>query len=300
MKVGIDVSRYQKNVDYQYLKDTGVVKFLIAKSSQADWKDPMYPIHQAGANSAGLLFGAYHWFDPFCNIDKQVKVVLDQCRENCQFVAIDFEQYGHTYLDLPPQMGSANLTTKLMQFKEALSSQLRDVGLYSRATFVLSRAPELVRYLPRFDFLWWASYPSKLTQVLKSWSELRLPDPRYMFKPVGWNADWDIWQFSGDKIQAPGVEARPGVRSNIDLNMMKDFSFEKLSRKHTKEWCRVIATPYLNVRDIPSTINSKVVSRVYPGTTHDILEWDLNGIWCRIERGWICSYFNTPYIEVIS
>lgn len=57
---GLDISRYQKDVDFKKLK----VGFVIAKATQGtSWVDPYYYKNQKGCRDNGILFGSYHFAD---------------------------------------------------------------------------------------------------------------------------------------------------------------------------------------------------------------------------------------------
>lgn len=60
---GIDVSHYQKAIDWEKVANAGV-QFAYAKASEgASFTDPMFATNFAGIRGAGLLRGAYHFFD---------------------------------------------------------------------------------------------------------------------------------------------------------------------------------------------------------------------------------------------
>ena len=58
---GIDVSAYQRNVDYNKLKQSGI-KYVIIRAGYGRYinqKDNMFESHYAAAKAAGLDVGAY-------------------------------------------------------------------------------------------------------------------------------------------------------------------------------------------------------------------------------------------------
>lgn len=57
---GIDVSLYQKGMNYTKAKVEGV-KYVIIKCSQSNYTDPQFETHYANAAKAGLEVGAYHY-----------------------------------------------------------------------------------------------------------------------------------------------------------------------------------------------------------------------------------------------
>jgi GH25 family lysozyme M1 (1,4-beta-N-acetylmuramidase) len=61
---GIDVSHHQDVIDWPFVAASGQ-RFVFAKATEGRaFVDPMYLINKAGAEAAGLLFGAYHFAQP--------------------------------------------------------------------------------------------------------------------------------------------------------------------------------------------------------------------------------------------
>ena len=61
---GIDVSKYQGNIDWTQVKKDGV-RFVIARSSSGvSGVDPRYAANREGADAVGLAFTAYHYASP--------------------------------------------------------------------------------------------------------------------------------------------------------------------------------------------------------------------------------------------
>jgi GH25 family lysozyme M1 (1,4-beta-N-acetylmuramidase) len=61
---GIDISHWQGSIDWRRVADDGI-SFAIAKASQGTgFVDDRYAANRAGARSAGVTFGAYHFADP--------------------------------------------------------------------------------------------------------------------------------------------------------------------------------------------------------------------------------------------
>lgn len=62
---GIDVYRYQTNIDWKKVRDIPELRFVYAKATQGvNWKDPLFESHRNGAiNIAGKDFGALHFLD---------------------------------------------------------------------------------------------------------------------------------------------------------------------------------------------------------------------------------------------
>lgn len=61
---GIDVSKWQATIDWPKVKTEGGEAFAYCKASQGVWTDPKFSQNWHGIKSAGLLRGAYCFFDP--------------------------------------------------------------------------------------------------------------------------------------------------------------------------------------------------------------------------------------------
>jgi lysozyme len=68
---GVDVSHYQPNVKWEALTSTAAFVFVKATESTAV-VDSHFTKHWSGARKAGLPRGAYHFFHPKEDVDKQV------------------------------------------------------------------------------------------------------------------------------------------------------------------------------------------------------------------------------------
>jgi GH25 family lysozyme M1 (1,4-beta-N-acetylmuramidase) len=60
---GIDVSYYQGTIDWSAVKGAGY-QFAIIRTSDGSYEDPKFATNWAGAKSAGLIRGVYHFFRP--------------------------------------------------------------------------------------------------------------------------------------------------------------------------------------------------------------------------------------------
>src|SRR5208337_3723546 len=58
---GVDVSKYQGNVDWQAVKEAGVAFAYIKATEGGDGADPKFLRNWAGAKIAGIPRGAYHF-----------------------------------------------------------------------------------------------------------------------------------------------------------------------------------------------------------------------------------------------
>lgn len=90
----LDVSRWQTKVDWQIVKNEGVVGVYI-KATDGLGKDPLYDQHKKNAKAAGLLVGSYHFFRPNRDLVAQadnVLKVVGQLGKGDLPIAIDVER----------------------------------------------------------------------------------------------------------------------------------------------------------------------------------------------------------------
>ncbi|MBB6609532.1 lysozyme [Pontibacter sp. Tf4] len=71
---GIDVSRWQKEVDWMQVKDAGV-SFAFVKATQGDFRlDPFFARNWEETRRHGIKRGAYHFFKPEAPVEDQIKL----------------------------------------------------------------------------------------------------------------------------------------------------------------------------------------------------------------------------------
>jgi GH25 family lysozyme M1 (1,4-beta-N-acetylmuramidase) len=158
---GIDVSRYQRNVDYKKLKAAGV-EFVIIQAGFGDiisypnQKDVMFESHYNAAKAAGLHVGAY-WYS-YATTPERAK------REAQGFIqTIKGKQFDMpVYMDLEEKSqfttGKANCSAMVKAFCDALEDAGYWSGLYISRSYLQTYITNDVAN--RYS-LWLAEYASK-------------------------------------------------------------------------------------------------------------------------------------------
>lgn len=173
---GIDVSRYQRDVDWPVVKEAGI-SFAIAKASESTFMDPKFTRNWPGMKQAGILRGAYHFFRPSQDPLKQA-----------DFFAKTLEADPG---EIPPVLdveGDDGLTNvSLIRSVEACLTRIeqrlnRRPMIYTRAGFwnqkLWDRPGHYPDWAPGYK-LWVAHYTTAPKPLLpKSWT------------------NWDIWQYT--------------------------------------------------------------------------------------------------------
>lgn len=221
MTKGIDISAYQKNVDYS---KTGV-DFAILRAGYgrlASQKDLLFERHYNGFKTAGIAVGAY-WYSYARTVD-EAKAEARACIEVLKNKQLEFPIYYDVEEQEQYKLGKAKVSAIIRAFCEELESANYWVGIYTNASW----------------------YNSVLEDDLKS---------RYAI----WIAHWDVsrpgiagpyglWQYK--------VGKQAGVAGDCDL----DYAYEDyptLIKQAGKNGYKAEPEPAKKTIDISITINGK-------------------------------------------
>jgi lysozyme len=179
---GIDVSRWQGNIDWPKLKASGLAKFCWAKITEGNnYQDPMFKQHILGAKSTGILVGGYHFARPDLHADpyKEVKNFVKHCPIEVGQLrpVMDFERAG----TLDPD----SLHRWVVEFLKELEAQ-------SGVRPIIYTGGNMVKYGLRNNtstldtYTLWHAYYSK-----KAFKKGIKP------KRLGSWKEWRVWQWTG-------------------------------------------------------------------------------------------------------
>ena len=176
---GIDVSLFQGTVNWSEVKASDIV-FAFAKATQGNtFIDPQFAINWQGMKAAGLLRGAYHFYesmdDPVSQAQNFIRAVGGLDPTDLPPV-LDIESFGGAY-------GSTDLVTNVQTWLDTVEKALdRTPMIYTNHVFWdMHMNSQFGRYP-----LWIAEYR-----------------PRPPTLPAGWSA-WTFWQ-SSETLTTPGV-----------------------------------------------------------------------------------------------
>jgi len=204
---GIDVSHWQREIDWSEVKRSGV-KFAFIKATEFPDKrtslfvDGEMRKNIAGASANGLLWSAYHFFRTHIDPVIQAKVFCETVGDfNSLPPVLDLEAAGSK---------GERLNYKVRQFLDETEriTNKRPI-IYSSGGFWRS----YLAYEKRAHTDWARAYPLWIAQYTNLW-----PTPLYPW------AGWEFWQYS-DKGKIPGVV------THVDLNWFNG-SLEELERKY--------------------------------------------------------------------
>jgi lysozyme len=181
---GVDVSRYQPKVKWDALK--GKAAFVFVKATETTGEvDPDFKTHWSGAKKAGLPRGAYHFFHPKEDVDKQVANFTRHLKPDPGELppVVDVEEFKKEYDGFTCEQ----LAGKLQQFSQGVEKELgRKPMIYTNhVTWSTSFCDH-----PYFidHPLWLAAYTNQ--------TEPRLPK--------GWK-QWHFWQYT-EKGRVEGID----------------------------------------------------------------------------------------------
>lgn len=184
MLAGIDVSHFQRQVDWVAVATSGM-KFCFIKATEGPGNvDPRFRVNWKGAADAGLARGAYHFFNPNAPVAPQAESFL---RTVGRLEAGDLPPA----LDLEVPAAWANIAAKdraplAIQWLETVENRLGATPIvYLSPAFameILASAPALARFP-----VWLAHYTAAGSPLL----------------PKPW-ISWTFWQYSSD-AKTPGV-----------------------------------------------------------------------------------------------
>jgi len=95
---GIDVSHYQKIIDWETVAKQEKVHFAFIKATESvDYQDSIFKKNWKEAKQAGLIRGAYHFFRPTVSVEWQIKNFTEQVQLEKGDLppVLDIEDFGH-------------------------------------------------------------------------------------------------------------------------------------------------------------------------------------------------------------
>lgn len=187
---GIDVSHHQGSIDWNKVAMSSdaeyPIRFALMKATEGgDFLDENFEVNFSGAQTAGLVCGAYLFYNPFSSPETQASFYINNVSlgKDCLPPVVDIENKGESR-DV--------LQADLLKCIEILEKH------YGVKPIIYTSYKFRKHYLnnPAFDRyrLWIAQY--------------RIEKPEN-------DMDWSIWQFT-DRGHLEGI------RGNVDLNVFRD------------------------------------------------------------------------------
>ncbi|MEW5871744.1 MAG: GH25 family lysozyme [Chloroflexota bacterium] len=191
---GIDVSHWQGRIDWTAVKAAGVQFAYIKATDGGSFLDPSFASNWSGAQAAGLLRGAYHFFRPIQDPQKQAEFFLKTA------VLSGSDLPPALDLEVSDNLKSATIIQRVEIWVQAVEAQIgRPPVIYSGVSFLNDFFTTPAGGPPlwtRDHLLWIANYLG--------------PTATQPNMPMGWN-QWAFWQHS-----ASGKVS--GINGNVDLD----------------------------------------------------------------------------------
>jgi lysozyme len=195
---GLDVSHFQGTVDWQQVFRAGYAFAFIKATDGITYTDPMFATNWSGAKTAGLLRGAYHFFE--ANDDPQ------QQAEN--FLNVVTFEAG----DLPPVLDVESSST---------SNQVSTATIIQNITAWLQTVQKATGLTPILytNSGYWNGLATTEFSAYPLWiAEYGVASPTL---PSGWTS-WAFWQISQSGQIA-------GISTSVDLDLFQG-SLQDLQR----------------------------------------------------------------------
>lgn len=186
MKHGIDISTWQKNVDYKKLKEQGVEFAIIRCGYGWSYEDKEFKTHYEGLTREGIKVGAY--FFSYANNLENAKQEAETCLKIIKNKKFDLPIFYDLETNTIQNLGKNMITQMAVLFCETIEKAGYRAGVYANLN-------------------WWKNYLDR--------SKLQ----KYAIWLAQWNvkltADFDvnIWQYSSSgKLQ--------GIVGKVDLDVL--------------------------------------------------------------------------------
>jgi len=178
---GIDVSWYQKKIDWKQVATTKVFTFIKATEGTS-LEDKLFASNWSAARNAGLLRGAYHFFHPSVDPLEQAEFFLSKV-VTCELPPV-------LDVEASDNVASAKLVNGVNIWVQHVAARLRRPLIYASPSF-------------------WQRLPaSEIEQKADLWiAEWEIEHPGKMGSWPGWS----FWQYTSRG-------AVPGIAGSVDLN----------------------------------------------------------------------------------
>jgi len=178
---GIDVSWYQKKIDWKEVASSKAFTFIKATEGTT-LEDKLFASNWSGARNAGLLRGAYHFFHPSVDPIKQAEFYLSKV-VTCELPPV-------LDVEASDNVPTARLIAGVNSWVEHIATRLRRPLIYASPSF-WQRLPagEIEEKADLWIAEWECEHPGKMGN---------------------WQG-WSFWQYTSRGVV-------PGILGSVDLN----------------------------------------------------------------------------------
>lgn len=204
MKKGIDISTFQRNVDYNKLKKDGI-EFAIIRCGygrEINQKDIMFEKHYEGLTKVGIPAGTYlySYATSFGNAQKEIQNCLNLIKGKSFPVGVFYDLEDSKTVG---KLGKYTITRMAQEWNNKISNAGYVAGIYANLNWFSNYID--IHKINNYK-IWLAQYNSQITAD---------------FKP-------DIWQYtSKGKVN--------GINGNVDMNYLINDYIITTPEEKTKE-----------------------------------------------------------------
>ncbi len=174
--LGIDVSHHEGNIDWKAVRAAGCNFTFIKATEGLDFRDPRFVANWQDARAAGLVRGAYHYFQPSMDPAQQAAFFVKTVgawdpTDIAPALDVEISDQDSASLALSDAEWTNRTATCLLEIKR-LSGRVPIIYLTAwgadvwKSKIARTTAPDWAsNYL-----LWVSSYPAAKPEILKGWS----------------------------------------------------------------------------------------------------------------------------------
>lgn len=190
---GIDVARYQSDIDWPRVKSAGINFAFIKATEGGDYLDPMFQEHWNGARRAGVRHGAYHFYY-FCRPahEQATWFIQNVPRSSSDLPHVLDMEWNHQSRTCRLRPDAATIQAEAKIFLDMLEAHYgRRPVVYTTVDFFRETGIDKLR---NTEF----------------WLRSVAGHPRTVYP----GAFWTFWQYTGTGIV-------PGISGPVDLNVFR-------------------------------------------------------------------------------
>ncbi|MEX0319999.1 MAG: glycoside hydrolase family 25 protein [Ruegeria sp.] len=189
---GIDISRWQGDIDWRTARASGVSFAFIKATEGGDLADPMFENHRRGARSAGVPWGAYHYFY-FCRpADVQARWFIRHVPKGSDLPHVLDMEWNPRSRTCRKRPDGATVRAEARRFLDILERH------YGRRPIVYTTV----------DF--YQETGIGRLRGTEFWLRSVAGHPREVYP----GAPWTFWQYTGTGLV-------PGISGRVDINVFR-------------------------------------------------------------------------------
>lgn len=201
----VDVSEWQKNINYKQLKSSGIKAVVIRAGygREVSQKDTMFENHYKGAKSAGLKIGVY-WYS-YANSADDAEREAKACLECIKGKSLDMPIYYDMEDSSQIKLGKTRLTEIAERFCETIKKSGYRAGVYANLNW-FSNYLDYTKLKSKYS-VWLAQYNDKAELDCDIWQNSSSGRINGYSGRLDTNIVYDESLFNGDK----NVSAKPSL-----------------------------------------------------------------------------------------